>query len=724
MIDEILRQISIWINFLLEKLLEWMAGILGAIFQKLDTFFSELLTWIANTLNSIFISLKTLLDKILASVVTLLQQIEEVFLGLWKKLEELTVMVLDSIRSFIIKIGDEIRGIAIAVIDQVTRWIEDVARQIQRLVDKVINYVGDLYTQVRDSIKGAVDALLVAIGEAWDFLVQRILASYEKLLSGPESLLAGLQERLGGLREAFGEAATDLTAALAGIGEEFLEPIRKAIDSFFAEFVEFVDPRETQAITGAMKKITSGEASPKEMRDFISSEWARYVPESKLWSTTFSIVGSLIGIMMTFLTIGQAQAQILTQDFVKQYPYQILQPADVTLAFRKGLVNETYAVDTIQRQGFTKHDAQNILKLAEIVPPEQDLFALWHRDLVDEKSIDAALRQKGYDYQYTEALKAASYIIPPVGDLIIMAVREAFSPEIAKRFGQYEDFPPDFAMWAEKMGLSKEWSKRYWAAHWALPSPQQGFEMLHRGVVGKPDLELLLRALDVMPFWRDKLTEIAYRPYSRVDVRRMHKLAVLDDAAVLRAYLDLGYSPDRAEKMKDFTILYNEPKGTEDTEELDKLSRASVLNFFTDGLLTQNKAQELLVGMGYSAPGAALFIEYAGMQEERKERKSESALILDLAKADVITYDEAGDRLSALGLATGEIQRAMAALHRHEAAKTKLPTRAEAEKMVLAKLITVDDYRKLLTTFGYQSRWIEAYVALLGGKALASAKPE
>ncbi|GAH79863.1 unnamed protein product, partial [marine sediment metagenome] len=76
-------------------------------------------------------------------------------------------------------------------------------------------------------------------------------------------------------------------------------------------------------------------------------------------------------------------------------------------------------------------------------------------------------------------------------------------------------------MWAGKKGLSKEWSERYWAAHWNLPSPQQGFEMLHRGVINVSELNMLLRALDVMPFWRDKLTAIAFRRLTRVDIRRM-----------------------------------------------------------------------------------------------------------------------------------------------------------------------------------------------------------
>ncbi|GAH93918.1 unnamed protein product, partial [marine sediment metagenome] len=44
--------------------------------------------------------------------------------------------------------------------------------------------------------------------------------------------------------------------------------------------------------------------------------------------------------------------------------------------------------------------------------------------------------------------------------------------------------------------------------HWSLPSPSQGFEMLHRGVIDEAELNMLLRALDIMPFWREKLTKV------------------------------------------------------------------------------------------------------------------------------------------------------------------------------------------------------------------------
>ncbi|GAJ02949.1 unnamed protein product, partial [marine sediment metagenome] len=138
------------------------------------------------------------------------------------------------------------------------------------------------------------------------------------------------------------------------------------------------------------------------------------------------------------------------------------------------------------------------------------------------------------------------------------------------------------------------WAERYWAAHWSLPSPQQGFEMLHRGVIGFDDLNMLLRALDVMPFWRDKLVEIAYRPLSRVDVRRMFKLGVLDVKGVRKAYTDIGYNPYNADLMTEFTIEYVK-------EAPKKISTTDALSAYKNHLIEVGELRNMLTDAGIQA---------------------------------------------------------------------------------------------------------------------------
>ncbi|GAJ10812.1 unnamed protein product, partial [marine sediment metagenome] len=202
-------------------------------------------------------------------------------------------------------------------------------------------------------------------------------------------------------------------------------------------------------------------------------------------------------------------------------------------------------------------------------------------------------------------------VIPSAGDIIRYAVREVYTPDIAKAFGQFDELgvsageidgvlsgaitkpsldPEGVLAKAESdieaAGLPPATFTKEWAAHWLLPSILQGFEMLHRGVIPFKStgtqalsLERLMIALDIMPAWREPLKDISYNPFTRVDVRRMHKIGVLDEEAVFTAYADVGFSPfapghdhetvaaafacetcrheSKVGHMLDFTILYN-----------------------------------------------------------------------------------------------------------------------------------------------------------------------
>lgn len=214
-------------------------------------------------------------------------------------------------------------------------------------------------------------------------------------------------------------------------------------------------------------------------------------------------------------------------------------------------------IDDIAKAGIHPAYADKYFDGVLTKPNTQDLIAWQLRIDPTLTGLDNELRKTGIHPNYFDTYKTLAYPIPPVQDLITMAVREAFTPEIAGRFGQYEGLPEAYVEAAAKKGLTKEWAERYWAAHWSLPSIQQGFGMLHRGIIGQADLNLLMRALDIMPFWRDKLMALSFKPLTRVDVRRMHLLGTLDEGGVKRAYLDVGYNDRNAGLMTDFTVRYN-----------------------------------------------------------------------------------------------------------------------------------------------------------------------
>ncbi|GAJ02948.1 unnamed protein product, partial [marine sediment metagenome] len=81
-------------------------------------------------------------------------------------------------------------------------------------------------------------------------------------------------------------------------------------------------------------------------------------------------------------------------------------------------------------------------------PANEDIIAYELRRDPSLSNLDIELRRIGIHKNYYALYKELAYQIPPVNDIITMAVREAFTPSIAARFGQYQDLPPDFVTWA------------------------------------------------------------------------------------------------------------------------------------------------------------------------------------------------------------------------------------------------------------------------------------
>ncbi len=337
-------------------------------------------------------------------------------------------------------------------------------------------------------------------------------------------------------------------------------------------------------------------------------------------------------------------------------------------------------------------------------PNPTDLIAYHLRKENDLSDLDQDLTRIGIHPEYLPYYKTLAHPIPPVQDLITMAVREAFSPEVAARFGQYEDFPRDFARYAEQQGLSQEWAERYWAAHWNLPSPQQGFAMLHRGVIDSNDLRTLLRAQDVMPFWRDKLIEIAYRPLTRVDVRRMYKEGVLDEQEVFQSYLDQGYADNNAERMTEFTVKQT-------LTQLSKFSTGDVIRAFTQRMISRGEAASLIRELGVRSNDVEFILRTAEYKREWEFTQDRISAIRNLYKREAFTENETSSQLGRLNLPADQINVLM---EQWWYEKKETPparwTKAEVIKFVAANVITRERGEQELKAMRYDDEHIEVYL--------------
>lgn len=273
--------------------------------------------------------------------------------------------------------------------------------------------------------------------------------------------------------------------------------------------------------------------------------------------------------------------------------------------------------------------------------------------------------------------------IPGPSDLIRFAVREVWDDDVVRRFGYDQEFPERFRLWMGKQGYDYHigsvfpdllddasqipWSQAYWRAHWTMPSPGQSYEMFHRlrdtniaalqddipGVreFTLEDVERILKIQDYPPEIRKQLAAIAYRPLTRVDVRRMHRLGILDFNETISSYQDLGYNTRDAERMARFTAETNQK--TRNRQDQVRL-RTSIRCAYEVGILTRGEAAVALFPLGEETDESQrIFREAEG---ELKERYAERRPWIRVALSSVdlkIRCGEAQDSLKILRKAYG-----------------------------------------------------------------------
>jgi len=402
--------------------------------------------------------------------------------------------------------------------------------------------------------------------------------------------------------------------------------------------------------------------------------------------------------------IGMMGWHNVDRESIKDLAYQIPNAMLLVQAgLLQGIPNETILED-ITKADIHPDYAKQYLDAILTKPQSMDIIAYELRKDPKLSNLPNELNKVGIHPNYHQLYKELAYQIPPVEDIITMAVREAFTPAIAQRFGQYEDLPPEYVEWVGKKGLSKEWAERYWASHWSLPSISQGFEMLHRDIIDISDLDMLLRALDVMPFWRDKLIQMSYKPLTRVDVRRMYRVGTLDESGIKKAYRDVGYADANADLMADFTIRHTR-------QMLSGFSSKDVSNAYIKRFIDDGKARGLLQSIGIRQEEINNIITTSNYKREWANKSERENAIENLYKKGRLTESQARNNLADIGLPPDHIetlfQQWMARID-----EPKEPTWTTAQTLGFLKKGLISESRAVqeFQLLGYNAERISIYI--------------
>ena len=513
-----------------------------------------------------------------------------------------------------------------------------------------------------------------------------------------------------GFEDMLRRLGTDALANAAPVGAELLSGLATAISDKFSEF-NLGSLGELDTISKKLQETISTSVGLPQIIGLLFNDVLHEANPARTF-ILYSAIPFILGLI--FHTMTQPEQAILLHAHSRLVPWQLLSLDELVRAKRRNIIDEDKFINDATGLGFDTSDIQAAEGLDQIQIPANDLVTWWLRGFIDEPAFDAKIKELGLSDENRDNIKKAAILIPGTSDLVTMAVREVFTPEVAERFGQFDDFPEAFKDWAAKQGLSEFWAKNIWAAHWGLPSVQMGYEMLHRGIINEDDLKMLLRAQDVMPFWRDRLIAMSYANYTRVDIRRMHSMEILTNEEVLAAHLAIGYNKERAQNLTNFVISLNTPNAILPYYEAVHPTRAQIIEYYRRGTIQDIDAQHALEALGYNTTDAIFIVNEVNIQIDLKEREDEIDTLIIEARSGLISFADLQDRLATQGMEGREIAIVVARYQKEERKKITVPSRENLGEFLTGNLIDLDAYYKGMNTLGYSAEWTALYAKLLG----------
>jgi len=430
-------------------------------------------------------------------------------------------------------------------------------------------------------------------------------------------------------------------------------------------------------------------------------------------------------------------------------------------AYYRGLIDYETLKEWVKSQGYDEDKLKLFLEMFKRLYTLEMLITMKFRGVINDEEFYTEMQKLGYDKDRADRILKISWHYPSVSDWIRFAVRDVFVKDIVEKYGYDEEFPGDKTLkkeelptWlqsyvegdeitinelVEKAGLDKQTLKWYWRAHWELPSPTAGYEMLHRLHPDVLDMKLpdgskygekykemglnpeeiktdlktlreLLKIADIPKYWRDRLIAIAYSPLTRVDLRRIYEMGLISDEEVLARLMEYGYT------RKDAELLLKWFKAMKIPTERD-LTKSEILKLYHYRFIDKEKAKELLKGLGYDEDETEflLLLEDYKLYNEIIDEKLKTLRLL--YARGVIDDQKLYDELNKLNLPSYKIEHEMERAQREKMKVQRIPSKSDLEKMLMRGIITEDEFRKNMKRLGYDDYWINKYLQMLKGGA-------
>lgn len=420
------------------------------------------------------------------------------------------------------------------------------------------------------------------------------------------------------------------------------------------------------------------------------------------------ILNMLIGINFTLGMVGSVMSAG-TADYQKRINkiFTPNHPTDENLLrnyFNK-LTSATKVHEKLQESGYSDEDIDILINANFQTMDLVTIKTLYLRGEIDQSKAIQEAAKIGIDKELFLQLEKTWDIIPSVSDILWMVGKEAFEDDIIQQYGYDEEYPQSAEKYAKAHGLSPEWMRKYWYAHWNAPAIGQGYEMFHRGIINAEQLDGLFKIIEMPPFWRDKLTKMSYRLLTRVDLRRIRLMGVITKDELFERYKMYGYNDEDARIMTEWTELYNEPS-------IKDLTRSQVETALKYDQITETEALDRFKEMGYQESNAKIMIDIIKQKERDKEVKEIIKAVEVQYKNGLIDQFDVKDLLSDEGVSEVKIRTLILRWKKSRKLGGKNISKEDIRQMLSRDVIGLIEAGVMLQKDGYTKDSAALYLSL------------
>jgi transposase InsO family protein len=337
---------------------------------------------------------------------------------------------------------------------------------------------------------------------------------------------------------------------------------------------------------------------------------------------------------------------------------------------------------------------------------------LWRYGQIDDDALRAVLTINRYSEDEAQAFIDTALRPEQTADYINRTQRDSVFSSHLVIDPFYEAPPQPYIDAAKAEGVNAQVARDAWRSSFQFPQLNQWLSLYFRGIRTHTELMAAMDYYRVPQNLRDDYIQAnrALIPFRTIP--GMVAAGIIDESYAKQQLQGHGYDLQAAEAL----LAYSKTKVQTTTpvvaQQIHEISVATAKEFWNEGAFTDDQLKQLLVAHGYSDYTAAVTLTTMQIAHAQKLRKQVGQDIVNEALAGILTDDQAIQQFSQRNFSIQEIAKLTRQLRTGRRQNAKIPSEAELLKMAKQSIITPNDYGNALSAMGYAANWVQAIVQL------------